>query len=160
MLRVSGTCPSDPRVSKAIEGIPENDVYSIFIGEGPEEPNNPNILFKGKVTHNDVPLYLNAADVFVLPTLQEGCCNAVVEAMACGLPIISSNLPFNWDVLNMDNSIMVDPLNVEEIKQAIIKLRDDVQLRLAMSCAALEKAKELTIQERARKILSFMQQRM
>lgn len=110
--------------------------------------------------HDDVPLYLNAADVFVLPTLQEGCCNAVVEAMACGLPIISSNLPFNWDVLNLDNSIMVDPLNVEEIKQAIIKLRDDVQLRLAMSCAALEKAKELTIQERAAKILSFIQSRM
>ena len=148
------------RVSKAIEGIPENDVYSIFIGEGPEEPNNPNILFKGKVIHNDVPLYLNAADAFVLPTLQEGCCNAVVEAMACGLPVISSNLPFNWDVLNTDNSIMVDPLNVEEIKQAIIKLRDNIKLRENMSIAALNIARELTIQERAAKIMSFIQSRM
>ena len=112
------------------------------------------------MTHNDVPLYLNASDVFVLPTLQEGCCNVVVGAMACGLPVISSNLPFNWDVLNTDNSIMVDPLNVEEIKQAIIKLRDNIKLRENMSIAALDMASKLTIQERAAKILSFIQSRM
>ena len=112
------------------------------------------------MTHDDVPLYLNAADIFVLPTLQEGCCNAVIEAMACGLPVVSSNLPFNWDVLNRDNSIMVDPLNVEEIKQAIIKLRDNLQLRTSMNRAAIEKAKELTIQERAKKIITFIQERM
>lgn len=148
------------RVSEALAGIPENDVCSLFIGEGPKEPACDNILFKGKVLHDDVPLYLNASDAFVLPTLQEGCCNAVVEAMACGLPVISSNLPFNWDVLNTDNSIMVDPMNVDEIRQAIIKIRDNVQMRVSMSQAALEKAKELTIQERAKKILTFIQQRM
>ena len=80
--------------------------------------------------------------------------------MVCGLPIISSNLPFNWDVLNTDNSIMVDPLNVEEIKQAIIKLRDNIKLRENMSIAALNMARELTIQERAAKIMSFIQSRM
>lgn len=148
------------RLSKALSEIPENDVYSLFIGEGPEEPLCDNILFKGKVRHDDVPLYLNAADAFVLPTLQEGCCNAVVEAMACGLPVISSNLPFNWDVLNEENSIMVDPKDVEEIRKAIIQIRDNERMRDNMSRAALEKAKELTIQERAKKILSFMQQRM
>lgn len=148
------------RVSQALDGIPEKDVYSLFIGEGPEEPSNENILFKGKVIHDDIPIYLNSADAFVLPTLQEGCCNAVVEAMACGLPIISSNLPFNWDVLSKDNSIMVDPNNIEEIKSAIIKIRDNVKMREEMSKSALEMAKQLTIQERAKKILDFMQQRM
>lgn len=148
------------RVAQALDAIPEKDVYSLFIGAGPEEPTCDNILFKGKVRHDDVPEYLNAADVFVLPTLQEGCCNAVIEAMACGLPIISSNLPFNWDVLNADNSIMIDPMNIEEIKQAIIKVRDNIHIRENMGKAALDKAKELTIQTRAKKILSFMQQRM
>lgn len=148
------------RVSQALDAIVEKNVYSVFVGSGPEEPTCENILFKGKVNHNDVPLYLNAADAFVLPTFQEGCCNAVVEAMACGLPVISSNLPFNWDVLNKDNSIMVDPNNVEEIKQAIIDIRDNVKMRGDMGVAALEMAKKLTIEERAKKILSFIQQRM
>lgn len=148
------------RVSCAIDGIEENDVYSLFIGAGQENPDCENILFKGKLQHDDVPVYLNAADVFVLPTLAEGCCNAVVEAMACGLPIVSSNLPFNWDVLNNKNSIMVDPMSVEEIRCAIVKLRDDKVLRESMSKEALETAKELTISKRATKILNVMKSNM
>ena len=116
------------------------------------------MLFKGKLKHDEVPLYLNAADVFVLPTLLEGCCNAIVEAMACGLPIISSNLPFNWDVLNESNSIMVDPMSVAEIRNAIIKLRDDKTLRDNMSIASLEAARDLTIEHRAEKIINFIQE--
>lgn len=147
------------RVSKALDSIPEKNVYSIFIGSGPEEPICDNILFKGKVAHSELPVYLNAADIFVLPTLQEGCCNAIVEAMACGLPVISSNLPFNWDILNKENSIMIDPQNEEEIKNAIIKLRDNIKLRDEMSNAALNSVKQLTIQERAKRILSFIRHR-
>lgn len=147
------------RVSKALDGILEKDVYSLFIGTGTEPPTCNNILYQGKVAHDEIPLYLNAADAFVLPTLQEGCCNAVVEAMACGLPIISSNLSFNWDILNSENSIMVNPMDVEEIRKAIIVIRDDVSRRQSMSKAALQKAKELTIHERANKILEFMRQR-
>ena len=55
---------------------------------------------------------------------------------------------------------MVDLFNVEEIKQAIIKLRDNIKLRENMSIAALNMARKLTIQERAAKILSFIQSRM
>lgn len=148
------------RVANAISSIPENNVYSIFIGAGAENPDCDNILFKGKVNHEDVPIYLNAADAFVLPTLQEGCCNAVVEAMACGLPIISSNLPFNWDVLDSENSIMINPNNVDEIRDAIVKLRDDVELRESMSQASIKTSRHLTLSERAKTILQFIKDRM
>lgn len=147
------------RVSAAIEMIEENDVYSFFIGAGVEEPNCRNILFKGKLSHEVVPIYLNAADAFVLPTLHEGCCNAVVEAMACGLPIISSNLAFNWDVLDEYNSILVNPESIIEIRDAVVKLRDNPELRNKLSEGAIKKAQNLTINERARKILSFIESR-
>lgn len=143
------------RVADAIRVAGDN-IFSFFIGEGPEEPDCENILYKGRLAHDLIPEYLSAADIFVLPTKNEGCCNAVIEAMACGLPIVSSDLPFNYDVLNKTNSILVNPNNVVEISEAIKLLKNDVALRKKLSLGALSKAKELTIKERAKKIIDFM----
>jgi glycosyltransferase involved in cell wall biosynthesis len=133
------------------------NVYSIFIGAGSDEPQCKNILFKGRVPHEQVHIYLNAADVFVLPTLAEGCCNAIIEAMACGLPIISSDQPFNDDILNTENSIRLDVKDVEAIRQAIVLLRDNPQLRSKMSEVALISASSLNIKQRAQNIIEFME---
>lgn len=145
------------RVAEAIEKV--GKVNSVFIGKGEQEPQCDGILFKGTLPHEDIPIYLGAADIFVLPTQNEGCCNAVVEAMACGLPVISSNLPFNWDVLDSSNSIMVNPNNVDEIAEAIKVLRDDKELRQKLAAGALEKSENLTIEKRAKAILDFMEER-
>lgn len=147
------------RVAVAIKSLSGEPVYSIFVGRGNVEPDCDNILFKGALPHEDISEYLNASDAFVLPTLAEGCCNAIVEAMACGLPIISSNRPFNWDVLNDTNSIMIDPENVQEIAIAIKELRDNPEKRNALSDGALETAKNLTIEQRAESILNFIKER-
>ncbi len=146
------------RVSEAIKQISGEPVYSCFIGRGLQEPDCDNILFKGGLRHEEIHLYLNASDAFVLPTLAEGCCNAIVEAMSCGLPIISSNMPFNWDVLDDTNSIMVDPKDIGAIKDAIVRLRDDKQLCSSMAASSLAKAQELTIDKRAEDIIGFMKQ--
>jgi glycosyltransferase involved in cell wall biosynthesis len=145
------------RVAEAIKRI--GGVKSIFIGKGEQDPQCDGILFKGALPHNQVPLYLGAADCFVLPTLAEGCCNAVVEAMACGLPVISSNLPFNWDVLDDENSIMVDPNDIRAIADSIEKLYEDKDLRCKMAEASLAKAKSLTIDQRAKDILNYIESR-
>lgn len=148
------------RLSEAINLIEDSNVYSLFIGDNVEttdfEPKCQGILFKGSVNHQLVPQYLCAADVFVLPTLNEGCSNAVIEAMACGLPVISSNLSFNWDVLNETNSIMIDPLDVNEIRNAIVRLRDDIVLRKTLSDGALRTSLRLKIEQRAKNIVDFM----
>lgn len=143
------------RVTEAIQKV--GGVKSIFIGKGDQEPLCEGILFRGSVPHEEVPLYLGAADVFVLPTQHEGCCNAVVEAMACGLPVISSNQPFNWDVLDESNSIMVDPNNVDEIAEAIKTLKDNPAKRAELAEGALKKAELLTIDQRAERILDFIE---
>ena len=144
------------RVSEALKRIQGKQVKGIFIGEGPDVPEYAGILFCGSLPHDEIPKYLNAADVFVLPTRKEGCCNAIIEAMACGLPIISSDKSFNYDILDETNSILCDPDNVEALAEAIKLLRDDLDLRQKLSQGALGRAKKLSIANRAATIESFI----
>ena len=134
-----------------------DDVYSFFIGTGDEPPTCKNILFTGKVPHNQISLYLNAANVFVLPTRAEGCCNAIIEALACGLPVVSSDKSFNDEILNNDCSIRVDEASVDYIYEAIRRIKDDHLLTQKMQTAALKKTKELMIEHRAKAIKAYVE---
>jgi len=145
------------RVSQAIERL--EGVKSIFIGAGKAAPDCRGILFSGRLPHHKIVTYLNAADVFVLPTLAEGCCNSIIEAMACGLPVISSNLPFNDDILDASNSIRIDPRSIDEIADAISLLQASHEKRKELSDGALKTAEKLTIDKRAENILTFMNAR-
>lgn len=142
------------RVTEAVESV--DGVKLILIGNGEQSPNSERILYSGRVPHGKIVMYLNAADMFVLPTLAEGCCNAIVEAMACGLPIISSDRPFNDDILDESCSIRIDPSNIEELSDAIALLKNNPELREKLSEGALSKAKGLTIEQRAAAILQFI----
>ena len=142
------------RLSKAIDQF--DDVYSIFIGVGDKTPSCKNVLFQGTVPHNELVYYLNCADVFVLPTQAEGCCNAIIEAVACGLPVISSNKSFNDEILDESYSIRINENSIDEIADAIRKLKNNAEMRKAMSLKALEASRNLSIEKRAKAIASFL----
>ena len=148
------------RLSEAITQLNDSYIKSFFFGKALSyddcTPDCPGILYKDSLPHDLLPDYLNASDVFILPTLNEGCSNAIVEALCCGLPVISSNLPFNDDILDESNSILIDPMSVSEIKDAIVLLKNDASLRERLSNGALKKSKLLSIEERAKNILSFI----
>jgi glycosyltransferase involved in cell wall biosynthesis len=145
------------RVLKAIDKLQNNDIKSIFIGNGEDQFEHDSIIFKGTISNKYLPLYLNSADAFVLPTRNEGCCNAIIEALACGLPIISSNRPFNYDVLNNMNSILIDPDDTNAIAEAINILYKNADLRQSMAQKSYEMGENLSIELRAKKILGFIQ---
>lgn len=147
------------RLDEALKKVGDPGIKAVFIGSGSDNPDYDGIIQKGRVSHDDVPVWLNASDVFVLPTENEGCCNAIVEAMACGLPVISTDAPFNYDILNENNSIMVDCHDVDAIAEAIRKLQNDEELRTRLSQGALTMAEGLSINQRAKRIIEFMQKK-
>ena len=148
------------RLSAAIDSLNDPGIKSVFIGKAvagdTAMPHCSGILFQGAVAHEELPRYLNAADVFVLPTLKEGCSNAIVEALACGIPVISSDRPFNDDILNDGNSLRINPENVEALAEAIYTLRTNKRLYAEKKQYALAHSGQYAISNRARKIYGFI----
>ena len=72
------------------------------------------VIFPGWVAQEDLPLFLSAADVFFFPSLFEGFGIPVVEAMACGCPVICSKTTSLPEVTG-EAALMFDPLNVAEM---------------------------------------------
>lgn len=142
------------RVDEAL--AEDKDVRTVFIGKGAGFTPKSNCLFCGSVKHDELPLYLNAADVFVLPTTGEGCCNAIIEAVCCGLPVVSSEESFNDDILDDSYSIRINSMNVMQIRDAVSKLKNDRTLLEKMHNNAIEASEKFSIEERARKILRFI----
>ena len=147
-------------LSDAICSINNPRLKSIFVG-GPLDnedcsPTCDGIVFQGKVSHNKLPELLACADAFVLPTQREGCSNAIVEALACGIPVISSNRPFNDDILNDRNAILVDPDNEDEVADAIRLLMEDKEKYKILKDYVLYHACDYSLNERAKKIIDFI----
>mgnify|MGYP001177943728 CR=1 FL=1 len=143
------------RLCRALRGL--KNVQIAYAGEGRLKPDSDNAVHIGKVDPRIMPVFLSACDVFVLPTLAEGCSNAILEALACGLPVVSSDRDFNWDILTEENSLLINPESEQEIKDSVLRLRDDKELRESLSLGAIKQAKKFDIRERFGKIQSWME---
>lgn len=104
------------RVLQAIQML--ENISGVFIG-GTFNAGTRSVFFSGHVDHKEIPRWLSASDVFVLPTLSEGHCNVINEAIACEIPIITSNIPDIFENIPSELAILVDPLDVTEIAQEI-----------------------------------------
>lgn len=145
------------RVLSALQHMP--DVGAVFLGDGPQKPVGPQVLFAGPVPHAQVSEWLSAADLFVLPTLAEGSCSTVLEALACGLPVVSSDRPFNREILDETVASLVEPRDTLALSHALRELLSDSDRCRRMSEAALARARQFTLRERAQTILIWMDER-
>jgi len=90
-----------------------------FFGSGPLEPDFPGTIHSGSVSHDMLPIWLNAADVLALPTTAEGSCNAITEALACALPIVTSDIvDVRWQVPDK-GVILIDPAKPNALATAL-----------------------------------------
>lgn len=148
------------KLQEAIARHPEWKCILIGAGELAVTLPASQVVFSGRIPHDQIPEYICASDVFALPTQAEGCCNAIVEAMGCGLPIVSSDRGFNYDILSNENAILVNPDNVDEIKQALEAYASDPQLRKIHAEKSLLVGRSLSIQKRAINIINYMESKL
>lgn len=125
-------------------------------GSGNLQPTSPKCIFNERVPNDLLPWFYASLDVFALPTLEEGCSNAIVEAVAMGLPIISSARDFNTDVLDGSCALLIDPTDIQSIEQAILELKNDTEKRRELAAGSLRRSKDLTLSKRARNIINFI----
>jgi len=86
------------------------------------------VRFHGRV--NDVPRHLAETDVFVLPSRSEGISNALLEAMAHGVPSIATDIPGNRDLIEDGRTgLLVPPDDAKALSEALLRLAGDRSLR-------------------------------
>lgn len=109
-------------------------------------------IFLSKVTDDQlIALYQNAA-LFVLPTLYEGFCLPVLEAMACGTPVITSHVSSLPEVVG-DAAILIDPNNIDELAGAIYNVLANKDLQKELREKGIRQAKKFSWSETAKQTL-------
>lgn len=92
---------------------------TVLVGDGPMRRNlakqaqraglADRVVFSGHLGREDVALWMNAADALVLPSRNEGCPNVVLEALACGTPVVASRVGAVPDLIDDSSGIVVPP---------------------------------------------------
>jgi len=99
------------------------------------------VFFEGFVPEEKLPMYYNACDLFVFPSLQEGFGMALIEAMACGKTVVASNNTAIPEVVG-DAGILVESKNSIALGKAIISLLDDAEKKKNLEQKAICRVKE------------------
>ena len=128
------------------------DIHCIIVGDGPQHHNlielskqlgmTNNITFTGFLDEKDVVKYMKSSKMMVLPSTREGFGMVVIEALACGLPVIavkSKDCAVSELIDNGLNGFMV-ALSAENIAEKIIELMNYPESRVTMSANAIDAA--------------------
>ena len=98
--------------------------------------------------YEEIPKYMVAADVFVLPSVAEGLGVVLLEAMACGVPVIASNIGGAPDIIsNGHNGLLFKSGDVNGLSEAIIKILSDKALAKRFSEEALDTVHKISCNE-------------
>ena len=110
------------------------------------------INFLGRIPREETSPYYQRADVFVLPSLNEGMSNAMLEALATGLPILATNTGGSKELIEEgENGYIIKKKNPQDIADKLEKLIKDPELRKKMGEASRKKALEMSWEKVAKK---------
>jgi glycosyltransferase involved in cell wall biosynthesis len=103
------------------------------VAQGGNSSSTPRVIFVGRISEKEKPDYIRLADLFVMPSSGEGFGIVLLEAMACGIPVIGSTIDGSREALRDGRlGTLVDPRNLKNLTEAIIQKLSDLpdQLRV------------------------------
>jgi glycosyltransferase involved in cell wall biosynthesis len=123
-----------PALLEAVAGL---DVELLLVGYGPlraqlegqAASSTTAIKFLGSLPNLELPAFLNSCDLFILPSLYEGHPKALLEAMACGIPVIGTRVPGIQELIHDGENGLLCELDPESIRAAIQRALGDPDLR-------------------------------
>ncbi len=146
-----------------LKSLPEAQL--ILAGEGVEKESlkrltnelglDKQVKFLGQVEHRKLPEIYRKSSLFVLPSLSESLSNSLLEALACGLPVVATKVGGNPELVTKQNGILVPPADSQVLAWAIIKLLQNQKLKDKMSQANLNEAQKYSWQKTAREYLAL-----
>jgi len=111
------------------------------------------VWFPGYVPTSELPDWYRAAEVFIYPSLYEGFGLPPLEAMACGVPVITSNTSSLPEVVG-DAALLVNPYDIDAIADALARLLEDAELRQRLREAGLARARLFSWERTARETIA------
>lgn len=112
------------------------------------------IILTGYVQHSELPYIYNLATLFLYPSLRESFGIPIIEAMACGTPVITSNTSAMPEVAD-EAAMLVNPLDVESISQAIKKVLDNQKLYNHLKYSGLSRAMAFSWENTAQRTIQL-----
>ena len=114
----------------------------------------PLLRFSGYIPNGDLPAIYNGAAAFLYTSLRESFGIPLLEAMACGTPVVTSCTSAIPEVAG-DGAILVDPLDAEAIAGALLRLETDPEYRASQRTYGLERVRLFSWDATARKLLAL-----
>ena len=132
--------------------------YRVFTQESSMTVTDGTIRFLGRVSDEELVHLYNQATCFVFPSIYEGFGLPTIEAMKCGCPVLSSDIPVLREVCD-DAAIFFNPYHVEEMRDTIRQfLKADSTLRSSLISKGFVNAKRFSWEETAKTIIQLAQQ--
>lgn len=157
-----------PTLVKAYAQLPHHmrhSYYLVIVGKQstryPEVPAlikqlgiESTVICINHVREEDLPVFYSGATVFVFPSIYEGFGLPIIEAMACGAPVVASNQASIPEIAT-DAAILTDPLNVKGMSGAVYDVLSNPQLRKMLVEKGLERAKSFSWEKTARETMQL-----
>jgi glycosyltransferase involved in cell wall biosynthesis len=112
------------------------------------------VLCPGRLSTNDLQLLYSSTDLFVFPSLYEGFGMPVLEAMACGAPVLTSSSTALAEVAG-DAAMLVDPQGARALGETMVRMLEDEPLRAALKVKGFDRAKQFCWEKAATKTVAL-----